>query len=71
MAQEAWIGKWGPKNNQYFSTAVPSTNDGTQYNVGDVCWNTAPSGGGAPGWVCTAAGNGATSTWKAMGNLAA
>mgnify|MGYP001017801579 CR=1 FL=1 len=47
-------------------TAAPTT--GT-WARGDVMWNTAPAAGGAPGWVCTAAGT--PGTWKAMANLAA
>lgn len=35
---------------------------------GDVTWNTTPSSGGPPGWVCTTAGT--PGTWKAMANLA-
>lgn len=38
------------------------------FAVGDKCWNTAPSAGGTPGWVCTTAGT--PGTWKAMANLA-
>lgn len=33
----------------------------------DVLWNSAPSAGGAPGWVCTTGGT--PGTWKAMANL--
>jgi hypothetical protein len=39
------------------------------WNQGDICWNTTPSAGGTPGWVCTTAGS--PGTWKAMANLAA
>lgn len=39
------------------------------FAVGDKCWNTAPSAGGTPGWVCTTAGT--PGTWKAMANVAA
>jgi len=36
---------------------------------GDICWNSAPAAGGAPGWVCVTGGS--PGTWKAMGALAA
>lgn len=49
----------------FWLSAAPSA--GT-WNQGDQVWNTAPSSGGAPGWVCTAAGT--PGTWKAMANLA-
>ncbi len=49
-----------------FSTQTPTT--GT-WAVGDICYNTTPVAGGAPGWVCTTAGT--PGTWKAMANLAA
>ena len=39
------------------------------FAVGDKCWNTIPSAGGTPGWVCTTAGT--PGTWKEMANLAA
>jgi len=39
------------------------------FAVGDKCWNTIPSAGGTPGWVCTTAGT--PGTWKAMANVAA
>lgn len=45
-------------------SAAPTTGD---WFVGTVVWNSAPSAGGAPGWVCTAT----TPTFKAMANLAA
>ena len=48
-----------------FSTAPPT--NGT-WKVGDICWNTTPTGGGIPGWVCITAG--VPGTWKAMANLA-
>jgi hypothetical protein len=49
-----------------FSTAPPAA--GT-WSAGDICWNTTPSSGGTPGWVCVTAGT--PGTWKAMANLAA
>ena len=48
-----------------FSTAVPTA--GT-WARGDITWNTTPSGGGTPGWMCVTAGS--PGTWKAMANLA-
>lgn len=36
---------------------------------GEVVWNSAPSAGGPPGWMCVASGT--PGTWKAMANLAA
>ena len=36
---------------------------------GDVCWNTGATGGGSPGWVCSASGT--PGTWKTMANLGA
>jgi len=51
---------------QTTGTAAPTT--GT-WVVGDICFNSAPTAGGVPGWVCTAAGT--PGTWKAMANLAA
>jgi hypothetical protein len=47
-------------------TAAPTT--GT-WVVGDTVWNTTPSAGGTPGWVCTTAGT--PGTWKAMASVAA
>lgn len=49
-----------------YGTAFPTAGVWSQ---GDICWNTTPSAGGTPGWVCTTAGN--PGTWKAMANLAA
>ncbi len=46
-------------------TAFPAT--GT-WARGDRVWNSTPSSGGTPGWVCTTAGT--SGTWKAMANLA-
>jgi hypothetical protein len=51
---------------QFNRSAIPTSG---YYLRGDTVWNSAPSAGGAPGWVCTAAGN--PGTWKAMANLAA
>jgi hypothetical protein len=49
-----------------YSTAEPS---GGTWKRGDICWNTTPSAGGIPGWVCVTAGT--PGTWKAMANVAA
>ena len=49
----------------FYGSAVPSSN---KWYVGDIVWNTAPTSGGPPGWMCTAAGS--PGTWKAMANLA-
>jgi hypothetical protein len=49
-----------------FSTAAPT---GGTWKRGDICWNTTPSAGGTPGWVCVIAGT--PGTWKAMANVAA
>lgn len=47
-------------------TAAPTI--GT-YARGDIVWNSEPSAGGPPGWVCVTAGS--PGTWKAMANVAA
>jgi hypothetical protein len=49
-----------------YSTAEPSSGI---WNQGDICWNTTPSAGGTPGWMCVTSGT--PGTWKAMANLAA
>lgn len=49
---------------QTSGTVAPTT--GT-WGAGDICWNSNPSAGGTPGWVCVAAG--APGAWKAMANL--
>lgn len=48
------------------ATAAPAS--GT-WAHGDRVWNSTPSAGGTPGWVCTTAGT--PGTWKAMANVAA
>lgn len=52
--------------NTYSGAATPSTG---YWNRGDIMWNTGPSAGGNPGWVCVTSGS--PGTWKAMANLAA
>lgn len=46
-------------------TSAPTT--GT-WARGSIVYNSTPSAGGTPGWVCTTAGT--PGTWKAMANLA-
>ena len=50
---------------EVFTSTAPATGS---WRLGDLAWNTAPSAGGTPGWVCTTAGT--PGTWKAMANLA-
>ena len=57
--------KLGGKRHHY-GTAAPTSGDWEQ---GDIVWNTAPSAGGPPGWMCVTSGS--PGTWKAMANLAA
>jgi len=49
-----------------YASAVPVSGS---YYVGDIVWNTAPSAGGTPGWICTTSGV-TTFVFKAMANLA-
>lgn len=49
----------------WYATAAPTTGPWTR---GNIVWNTTPSSGGPPGWMCTASGT--PGTWKAMANLA-
>lgn len=58
------LGKIGDVR-MFTGTAAPTT--GT-WKRGDIVWNSAPSNGGAPGWMCTAAGT--PGTWRAMANIA-
>jgi hypothetical protein len=48
-----------------WGSAAPTTG---VWEDGDICWNSAPASGGAPGWMCTTPGS--PGTWKAMANLA-
>ena len=50
---------------EFQDTAAPTT--GT-WARGDKVWNSTPSAGGTPGWVCVTAGT--SGTWKAMANVA-
>lgn len=65
-AEYSLVGNQNRLNGEYFGAAAPVA--GT-WKVGDRVWNTAPAGGGTPGWVCVTAGT--PGTWKAMPNLAA
>jgi len=57
---------WGAYGRQveFYGTAAPSA--GT-WKRGDIVWNTTPSAGGDPGFMCVVAGT--PGTWKAMANL--
>lgn len=68
----AVAGRWQPPGysssaltRQYYGSATPTTG---AWLRGDIVWNTAPSSGGTPGWMCTTSGS--PGTWKAMANLA-
>ena len=49
-------------------SAAPT--DGT-WARGDIVWNSSPSAGGVPGWVCVTAGSGGTAVFKEMASLKA
>lgn len=49
-----------------YTNAPPSTG---AYRAGDIAYNTAPSAGSTPGWVCVLSGT--PGVWKAMAGLAA
>lgn len=51
---------------QHYAAAIPTVG---YWIRGDIVWNTTPSAGGTPGWVCVTTGT--SGTWKAMANLAA
>lgn len=57
---------WYSDDRAFTGSAAPTA--GTWIR-GSIVWNYAPSAGGTPGWVCTAAGT--PGTWKAMANVAA
>lgn len=48
-----------------YGTVAPTAG---AWGRGDIAWNTTPSAGGTPGWVCVTAGS--PGTWKAMANVA-
>lgn len=50
---------------QEFQNAAPSTG---KWSRGDIVWNSLPTSGQPPGWVCVTTGS--PGTWKAMANLA-
>lgn len=51
-----------------YLTAAPTnlTNLGQTWAVGDIVWNSNPTAGGAAAWICTTAGSGSASVWKAI-----
>ena len=51
---------------QWYGTTAPTVG---AWQRGDVVFNSTPSAGGTPGWVCVTAGT--PGTWKAMANVAA
>ena len=53
-------------NSITWGATSPSTGTWAQ---GDICWNTGASGGGSPGWICSAAGT--SGTWKTLANVGA
>lgn len=54
-----------------FAALITDVN-GQTFRLGDQIWQTSPSAGGSPGWVCTTAGvAGSGAVFKAMANLAA
>lgn len=65
--QIAYLGN--PSNPITYDTGIPGS--GT-FVRGHIIFNSAPSAGGVPGWVCTTGGTaGAGAVFKAMANLAA
>lgn len=50
-------------NKQYFGTTAPSSGD---YVKGDILLNSAPSAGGATGWICVSSGT--PGTWSTIGS---
>lgn len=63
MAQSEFVALFGPDQRMYFGTAAPTA--GT-YQVGDICWNTAPSANEPSFWRCSVAGT--PGTWIAAGH---
>jgi hypothetical protein len=61
------VGVLGALRRNVFGFSGPPT-VGT-WNRGDIVWNSFPSAGGVPGWVCVASGT--PGTWKAMAAVAA
>ena len=60
------IGQNPGGTHESYGTAIPTTGYWTR---GSRRWNSEPSPGGPPGWVCTASGT--PGTWKPMANLGA
>lgn len=58
--------------NMVWDGSIPSSGysiwNTTEFQQGDICWNSSVVAGGAPGWICTTAGT--PGTWKAMANVA-
>lgn len=53
-----------------WQSSTPQSNapgNALAWNVGDICFNSAPAGGSPKGWMCTSAGT--PGTWTSMGNL--
>lgn len=67
LAHEAGI--FIGQNFHVYDSAAPTDAD-TYWLRGDVVWNTAPSAGGSPGWVCTTSGAGGTAVFRNMAALA-
>ena len=61
-----WTVFGGTRKVIWSGTAPPVSNTWTR---GDILWNSEPSAGGIPGWICVTSGT--PGTWKAMANLAA
>ena len=70
---EGVVGLEGFSNNIYLDRyrqwQYPAAPTVGTWARGDVVWNTTPSAGGSPGWVCVAGGT--PGTWRAMANVAA
>ena len=49
-----------------FTTGTSAPIDGL-HNIGDICWNSAPTEGGSIGWVCVT--NGTPGTWFSFGAI--
>ena len=54
------------KNSRVLSSSIPTSG---AYSPSAILWNSTPSGGGTPGWVCVVGGT--PGTWKSMANLSA
>jgi hypothetical protein len=65
LSSDQFLKQTNGKTFVYYLTAPPVAG---AYVRGDIVWNTTPSAGGTPGWVCVTSGT--PGTWKAMANLA-